>query len=153
MDAVTESHWQNLKAERDPIDAARFARVVESGLTKHSDLATVQAAREDWCDARDEYVAAYRAGDEAIDAIVSPEDRRRIAWQRYAPPQAVAIDAVMHDAHEMTTPARRPGWRSYSEHYPLSRWAKEAACFRRWAAKIRAAVDAARRSQGEESQP
>jgi hypothetical protein len=140
---AAEKHWAGMKAERVTLDPERFSRLRDGRMTRQTDAAAVQAAADDWCDARDEYAAAYRAGSEAIDARTDERTRRAPAYWRYLDAAALAVFDAMHDGHEMTPSRNSPWGRAKTETYPLTRWAKEAACFRRWAKKILAAVAAA----------
>lgn len=139
---MSEAHWESLKAVRAVIAPERFARLRSDGFTKQTDLAVVQAAIDSWYEARNQYVAAYRASSEAIDSLVGPEDRKYPGWLKYATAEVQAIHAAMQEANEKTSPGLSPRSRThyYGEDFPLSRWAKEESCFRRWADKMRKVV-------------
>ena len=141
-------HFSRYLAVRT-LDRELHARRFAAGLTAHDFDAVVRAAEDCW-DAHDEWLAAYAAHSDLLDAHVTAEDRRYPAWERYAPEWVQRLIAVAADGHESAPALGQPlgGFRGNSvggrlEAYPITRWAKDARRYRAAARKLQKALEVA----------
>lgn len=129
--------------DRSALRQESHARLLAARLTKHGDFSVVQKAYLDFADAHDEYVRAYADFWDFVNTRVPKEQQQYPAWERYAPPEVQEAMAVHREVYDVTPSFGITvinGSHRSSEAYPLSRWARNAAKYRRGAAKLRKAT-------------
>lgn len=137
-----DAHFEAKRFKRDMPEPERHARLFAHGLTKHS-YETVVAALTDLADAHDEYLEAYAALWDYVYSRTDEQDRRYPAWERFAPDDVKEVMNVHLDVFNDTPSLgmSAAGFRgNQRESFPVTRWAKDAARYRRGAKAMRQAV-------------